>query len=128
VPVNMAEYSMSVSVQTKRLRVTELLTADSVPPIDILRRMRDFYGDESVDSSTVRRCVASFRDVSQNLSDKRRIGSYERYYETPGELKASLRRFRRQMDHPVLQYDNTPWQSSAGTNAEVWNLGFHGRV
>lgn len=115
-------------MQTKRLRVTELLTADSAFPIDIPRRMRAFYGDESVDSRTVRRWVASFRDVSQNLSDKRRIGSSERYCETPRELKASLRRFRCQMDHPVLQYDNTRWQNSAGTNAELWILGSYGLV
>jgi hypothetical protein len=32
------------------------------------------------------------------------------------------------MDHHVLQYDNTRWHVSAGTNAEVWSLGFHGPV
>jgi len=117
--VNMAECNTSVSVQTKRLRVIELLTADSWPPIDIHWRMRAFYGEESADSSTVRRWVVSVRDVSQNPSDKRRTGVSERYCETVGKLKASLRRFRCEMEHPLLQYDNTRRHSSAGTNAEV---------
>jgi hypothetical protein len=115
-------------VQTKRLRVTELLTADSAFPIDIPRRMRAFYGDESVDSRTVRRRGARLRADTQNPRDTRRLGRSERYCETPRELKASLRRFRCQMDHPVLQYDNTRWQNSAGTNAELWILGSYGLV
>jgi len=117
--VNMAECNTSVSVQTKRLLVTELLTADSFLPIDIHRRMRAFYGEESADSSTVRRWVASVRDVSQNPSDKRQTGFSELYCETVGKLTASLRRFRCQMEHTLLQYDNTRRHIRAGTNAEV---------
>jgi hypothetical protein len=115
----MAECNTSVSVQTKRLRVIELPAADSLPQNDIHRRMRAFYGEESADRNTVRRWVASVRDVSQNPSDKRRIGVSERYCETVGKLKASLQRFRCQMEHPFLQYDNTCRHSNAGTNAEV---------
>ena len=106
----------------------ELLTADSLPPTDIHRRMRASYGEESADSSMVRRWVASVRDVSQNPSDKRRVGVAERYCETVGKLKASLRRFRCQMEHPLIQYDNTRRHSSASTNAEVCAYGFHGLV
>lgn len=43
----------------------------------------------------------------------------EQYCETVGKLKAPLRRFRCQMEHPLLQYDNNRRHNSAGTNAEV---------
>ena len=116
--VNMAECNTIVSVQTKRFREMELPTANSVPPIEIHQRMKAFYGEESADSSTVRHWVASFRDVSQNKSDKQRIGGSERYCETLGELKASLPRFRCQTEHPLLQY-NSRWHNSTSAIVEV---------
>jgi hypothetical protein len=41
-------------VQSKQSAVTEFLTAEKVPPIEIQRQMQAVYGDQRVDVSTVR--------------------------------------------------------------------------
>jgi len=50
----MEEFS---DVRFKQRAVTELLTAEKVPPIELHRRMQVVYGDKCVDVSTVRRWV-----------------------------------------------------------------------
>jgi len=70
----MEEFS---DVRFKQRAVVELLTAEKVPPIEIHRRMQDFYGDQCVDVSAVRRWVRRFKDGElgqADLSDKIRSG------------------------------------------------------
>jgi len=67
-------------IQFKQLAVTEFLTMEKVPPIEIHRRMQAIYGDQCVDVSTVRCWVRRYKDgeVGQgDLSDKTRSGRPE---------------------------------------------------
>ena len=50
--IEMEEFS---DVRFKQCAVTEFLTAENVPPIEIYRRMQAVYGDRCVDVNTVRR-------------------------------------------------------------------------
>ena len=62
-------------VQFKQRAVSEFLTAEKVPPIEIHRQMQAVYGDQCVDVSTVRRWVRQFKggELGQaDLSDKTR--------------------------------------------------------
>jgi hypothetical protein len=55
-------------------------TAETVPPIEIHRRMQAVYGDQCVDVSTVRRWVRRFKDGEfgqADLSDKTRRTDYK---------------------------------------------------
>jgi len=49
-------------VRFKQRAVTEFLTAEKVPPIEIHRRIQTVYDDQCVDVSTVRRWVRRFED------------------------------------------------------------------
>ena len=55
----MEEFS---DVRFKQRALTEFLTAENIPPIEIHRRMQAVYGDQCVDVSTVRRWVRRFED------------------------------------------------------------------
>jgi len=55
----MEEFS---EVQFQQRAVTEFLTAEKLPPIEIHRRMQAVYGDQCADGSTVRRWVRRFKD------------------------------------------------------------------
>ena len=71
----MEEFS---DVRFKQRAVTEFLTAEKVPPIEIHRRMQAVYGDQCVDVSTVRHWERRFKDGElgqADLSDKIRSGS-----------------------------------------------------
>jgi len=48
-------------VQFKQHVVSEFLTTEKVPPIEIHRRMQAIYGDQCVDVSTVRHWVRWFK-------------------------------------------------------------------
>ena len=70
----MEEFS---DVRFKQRAVTEFLTVEKVPPIEIHIRMQAVYGGQCVDVSTVRRCVRRFKDGElgqADLSDKTRSG------------------------------------------------------
>jgi len=70
----MEEFS---DVRFKQRALTEFLTAENIPPIEIHRRMQAVYGDQCVDVSTVRRWVRRFKDgeLGQGeLNDKTRSG------------------------------------------------------
>ena len=61
----------------KQHAVTEFLTAEKVPPIEIHRRMQAIYGDQCADVSTVRRWVRRFKDGElgqADFSDKTQSG------------------------------------------------------
>jgi hypothetical protein len=60
-------------VQNKQHTVTEFLTAENFPPIDIHWRMKIVYGDDCVDISTLRRWAEPVRDANPGyatLNDK----------------------------------------------------------
>ena len=66
----MEEFS---DVRFKQRAVIEFLTPEKVPRIEIHRRMKAVYGDQSVDVSTIKRCVGRFKDgelEQADLSDK----------------------------------------------------------
>ena len=68
----MEEFS---DVWFKQCAVSEFLTAEKVPPIEIHRRMQAVYGDQCVDVSRVRRWIKRFKDGElgqADLSDKTR--------------------------------------------------------
>jgi hypothetical protein len=55
----MEEFS---DVRFKQRAVSEFLTAEKVPTIEIHRQMQAIYGDQCNDVSTVRRWVRRFKD------------------------------------------------------------------
>jgi hypothetical protein len=64
-------------VRYKQRAVTELLTVEKVPPIEIYIRMQAVYGEQCVDVSTVRRWVRRFKNGElgqEGLSGKTRKG------------------------------------------------------
>ena len=70
----MEEFS---DVRFKQRAVIEFSIAETVPPIEIHRRMQAVYGDQCVDVSTVRRGVRRFKDGElgqADFSDKARSG------------------------------------------------------
>ena len=70
----MEEFS---DVRFKQHVVTEFLTVEKVPPIEIHKRMQAVYGDQRVDVSTVRHWVRRFKDGElgqADLTDKRQSG------------------------------------------------------
>lgn len=54
--------SSAMSTRVKQRAVIEFLTAEKVTPTEIHRRLKDVYGDDAVDRSTVNRWVIKFRD------------------------------------------------------------------
>jgi len=63
-----------MEVRMKQSCVTELLHAETVAPSDIHRRLLNFYGDQAVDVSALRRLVARFSSSDSEVKDKPRSG------------------------------------------------------
>jgi transposase len=64
----------AMEVRMKQICVIEVLHAGNIAPNDIHRRLLNVYGDQTVDVSTVRRCVARFSSGDSDVKDKPRSG------------------------------------------------------
>jgi hypothetical protein len=67
VHIEMEEFS---DVQFKQRSVTEFVTAEKVPPIEIHRKMQAVYGDQCVDVSIVRCWVRLFKNGEMGFKNK----------------------------------------------------------
>jgi transposase len=63
-----------MEVRIKQRCVIEFLHAEKIAHNEIHRRLLKVYGDQTVDVSTVMRCVARFNSGDSDVKDKPRSG------------------------------------------------------